>query len=47
MRAKTIPKEKQYQLVLECRQSGLSDYSWCLEYDIKLGTFYNWVKCLR
>lgn len=47
MRAKSIPKEKQYQLVLECRQRGLSDYSWCLEHDIKPGTFQNWVKRLR
>lgn len=38
---------EQYKLVLECRQSGLSDYHWCLEHDIKPGTFYNWVKRLR
>ena len=31
MRAKPIPMEEQYKLVLECRQSGLSDYHWCLE----------------
>ena len=37
MRAKPIPIEKQYQLVLECRQSGLSDYNWCLEHDIVHG----------
>ena len=30
MRAKPIPMEEQYKLVLECRQSGLSDYHWCL-----------------
>ena len=30
MRAKLIPMEEQYKLVLECRQSGLSDYHWCL-----------------
>lgn len=47
MRAKPISRERQYQLILECRQSGLSDYSWCLEHDIKPGTFYNWVKRLR
>ena len=47
MRAKLIPMEEQYKLVLECRQSGLSDYHWCLEHDIKPGTFYNWVKRLR
>ena len=30
MRAKPIPMEEQSKLVLECRQSGLSDYHWCL-----------------
>ena len=47
MRAKPIPMEEQYKLVLECRQSGLSDYHWCLKHDIKPVTFYNWVKRLR
>ena len=47
MRAKPVPMEEQYQLVLECRQSGLSDHNWCLENGIKPGTFYNWVKRLR
>ncbi|MDY5497547.1 MAG: hypothetical protein SPF99_06145 [Anaerobutyricum sp.] len=40
-------RNKQYQLVLECCQSGLSDYNWCLEHNIKPGTFYNCVKRLR
>lgn len=47
MRAKRKSIEEQYQLVMECRQSGLSDHNWCLENDIKPGTFYNWVKRLR
>ena len=47
MRAKPVPMEEQYQLVLECRQSGLSDHNWCLENGIKPGTVYNWVKRLR
>lgn len=47
MRAKATPIEEQYRLVMECRQSGLSDYNWCLEHNIKPGTFYNWVKRLR
>ena len=29
---------------MECRSSGPTDYQWCLEHDIKPGTFYNWVK---
>lgn len=46
-KAKRISAEEQYQLILECRSSGLSDYQWCIEHDIKPGTFYNWVKRLR
>lgn len=42
-----ISADKQYQLIMECRSSGLSDHQWCLEHDIKPGTFYNWVKRLR
>ena len=38
---------EQYQLIIECRNSGLSDYQWCTEHDINPGTFYNWVKRLR
>lgn len=32
---------------MECRTSGLTDHEWCLQHDIKPGTFYNWVKRLR
>ena len=48
MRSKRIPVEEQYRLIMECRQSGLTDHQWCVEHDIKPGTFYNWVKdCVR
>ena len=47
MRSKRIPAEEQYSLIMECRQSGLTDHQWCVEHDIKPGTFYNWVKRLR
>ena len=39
--------EEQYQLIMQCRTSGLSDYQWCTEHGINPGTFYNWVKRLR
>ena len=39
MRAKPVAVEDQ--------SSGLTDYQWCIEHDIKPGTFYNWVKRLR
>ena len=47
MRSKRTPAEEQYRLIMECRQSGLTDHQWCVEHDIKPGTFYNWVKRLR
>ena len=47
MRAKPVAADEQYRLILECRSSGLTDYQWCIEHDIKPGTFYNWVRRLR
>lgn len=47
MRRSRVSSEEQYRLIMEWRQSGLSDYQWCLEHDINPGTFYNWVKRLR
>ena len=43
MRAKRRTEQEQYDIIMECRQSGLSDHQWCLEHDINPGTFYNWV----
>ena len=39
--------QKTFQLVMECRQSGMSDRQWCIEHDIHPSTFYYWVKRLR
>ena len=36
-----VPADQQYQLIMECRNSGLSDYQWCKEQGIRPGTFYN------
>ena len=47
MRAPRISADEQFRLIMECRASGLTDYEWCLQNDIKPGTFYNWVKRLR
>lgn len=47
MRAKSVTADEQYRLIMECRSSGLTNYQWCLEHNIKPGTFYNWVKRLR
>lgn len=45
-RTRLTPKE-QYQRVMECRQSGLSDYQWCQQNNVKPSTFYTWIKRLR
>lgn len=47
MRARTIHKEEQLQLIMECRSSGLTDYQWCIEHNIRPGTFYNWISRFR
>ena len=47
MRAARIKPVKQYQLIMECRKSGLTDYQWCHEHNINPGTFYNWIKKFR
>ena len=47
MRAKRRTEQEQYDIIMECRQSGLSDHQWCLEHDINPGTFYNWVRRFR
>ena len=38
MKAQSRTANEQYQLIMECRTSGLSDYQWCTEHDIKPGT---------
>lgn len=47
MRRSCTPIAEQYRLVMDCRQSGLSDARWCQENGIHPSTFYNWVNRLR
>lgn len=47
MNPNVVRKPEQIRLIMECRQSGLSDYQWCQQQGIKPGTFYNWVSKLR
>lgn len=47
MKTQRRTADEQYQLIMECRSSGLSDYQWCTEHNINPGTFYNRVKRLR
>lgn len=47
MQKRIVRKDEQIKLIMECRQSGLSDYQWCQKQGINPGTFYNWVSKLR
>ena len=47
MRRPRTSLAEQYRLVMDCRQSGLSDSRWCEENGIQASTFYNWVNRLR
>ncbi len=33
MERKFVRKDEQIKLIMECRQSGLSDYQWCRQRD--------------
>ena len=47
MRAKRVSRDEQIKLIMECRESGLSDYQWCQTNDIVPGTFYMWISRLK
>ena len=40
MRSKRIPAEEQYRLIMECRQSGLTDHQWCVDLPASTGRSY-------
>lgn len=46
-RYKHYSDDEKKRFIMECRQSGLSDYQWCRENGVSNSTFYNWVKKLR
>ena len=47
MRSKRTSPEEQLRLITECRQSGLTNYAWCHQHNIKVSTFYAWVHRLK
>lgn len=47
MLAKPVRRDEQIKLIMECRQSGLTDFEWCQQHNINIGTFYNWISRLR
>ena len=36
-----------YDLICQCRESGLTDKQWCMEHDIHVSTFYRHARTLR
>lgn len=46
-RARRRSQEEWLQLIMECRNSGMSDRTWCDEHGILVSSFYNAVKRLR
>lgn len=42
-----VCKADQIKFIMECRQSGLSDYQWCEQNGINPNNFYNWVSKLK
>ena len=47
MHSKRTSPEEQLCLITECHQSGLTDYEWCQQHNIKVSTFYAWVHKLK
>ena len=47
MRSKRTFPGEQLRLITECHQSGLTDYEWCQQHNIKVSTFYAWVHRLK
>lgn len=47
MNTRRLTPEERYELVLECRSSGLSDHQWLEEHGIPASTFYNWITKFR
>ncbi len=39
--------DEKFDMVMECRSSGLTDYSWCKQHGIPSSSFYYWIKQLK
>ena len=42
--SRKMDSKKRFELITECRQSGLTDRQWCINKGICPSTFYNWIK---
>lgn len=43
MNTYTLAPEERFDLILECRNSGLIDYQWCKQKGISTNTLYRWI----
>ena len=47
MNTYTLTPEERFDLILECRNSGLTDYQWCKQKGISANTLYRWINRFR
>lgn len=47
MDIRNLTPDERYELVLECRRSGLTDHQWLQEHGISKSTFYYWISQFR
>lgn len=47
MNTYTLTPEERFNLILECRNSGLTDYQWCKQKGISTNTLYRWINRFR
>lgn len=47
MAKKHLDRDAIFELIMQCRSSGLSDRQWCINQGIPQSTFYTWLKKLR
>lgn len=40
-------KQEKFDIIMQCRNSGLSDYQWCKLNGISTSTFYGWTQQLK
>lgn len=43
----SLTPEERFHLIMECRNSGLTDYQWCKQKGISTNTLYRWIHMFR
>ena len=47
MNCRNLTPEERFDLIMECRSSGLTDHQWLVEHGISSSTFYYWISQFR